>query len=94
MLQRLWGSHTHTSSGAPITPVNPKEFISGDRIKTDIDMEALTAIGKAGIDEQVLMMLDHVGEVVAILENGDLCVRYPDNSLHTVSPEAATKVRG
>lgn len=64
----------------------------GDFIKADIDMEVLEAAGKAGMDKQVLMMLDHPAEVVSVLENGDLSVRYLDNSLHIVHPQAATKV--
>lgn len=37
-------------------------------------------------------MLDHVGTVNSLMENGDLLVRYPNNSLLPVSPQAAKKV--
>ena len=37
-------------------------------------------------------MLDHVGTVNVLLENGELLVRYPGNSLVQVNPAAAKKV--
>ena len=42
----------------------------------------------------VLQMLDHVGTVNSLLENGDLLVRYPSNTLLPVNPQAAKKVGG
>ena len=42
----------------------------------------------------VLQMLDHVGTVNSLLENGDLLVRYPSNTLLPVNPQAAKRVGG
>lgn len=40
----------------------------------------------------MVQMLDHVGTVNSLMENGDLLVRYPNNSLLPVNPQAAKKV--
>ena len=37
-------------------------------------------------------MLDHVGTVNSLMEDGDLLVRYPSNTLLPVNPQAAKKV--
>ena len=39
-----------------------------------------------------MQLLDHVGVVEELLQDGDLYVRYPNNSLLPVSPQGANKV--
>ena len=39
-----------------------------------------------------MQLLDHVGVIEELLQNGDLYVRYPNNSLLPVSPQGANKV--
>ena len=40
----------------------------------------------------LMQLLDHVGVVEELLPNGELYVRYPNNSLLPVSPQGANKV--
>lgn len=39
-----------------------------------------------------MQLLDHVGVVEELLQDGELYVRYPNNSLLPVSPQGANKV--
>jgi E3 ubiquitin-protein ligase mind-bomb len=75
--------------GRGVKPPSSGDIVTGDRIKCEVNLAELDDPEMA---EKIGLMLDHVGTVNVLLENGELLVRYPGNSLVQVNPAAAKKV--
>jgi E3 ubiquitin-protein ligase mind-bomb len=77
--------------GQAVKPPSSGDIVTGDRIKCEVNLAELDDPEMA---EKIGLMLDHVGTVNVLLENGELLVRYPGNSLVQVNPTAAKKLEG
>ena len=50
--------------GLPFSPPGPKDFVTGDKVKADVDMEAIAAIatanGKDEMNDRILVVRGYV----------------------------------
>lgn len=80
--------------GLPWTPPAPQDIASGDTVKAEVDVDLFESLqeGHGGFNEHMAEVIGHLGQVVSLLDSGDVRVLYCGDTIFIINQQALTKV--